>query len=82
MTVSSLRLERASRRARLRVDLAGAISFVQCTNSGAIGDTADMPQARRGRGADANDPNRTKPLCKLSAFALTAVIVLRRCGRQ
>jgi hypothetical protein len=59
MTVSSLRLERASRRARLRVGLAGAISFVQCTNSGAIGGTADMPQARQEQGADANGPIRT-----------------------
>src|SRR6476646_4243967 len=25
------------------------------------------------------DPNRTKPLCKLSAFALIAVTVLQRC---
>ena len=28
---------------------------MQCTNSGAIGGAADMPQAPRGRGADAND---------------------------
>jgi hypothetical protein len=45
-TVSSLRLERASRRARRRVASTGAISFVQRTNSGAIGGTADMSPAR------------------------------------
>ena len=54
------------------------VESLQCTNSGAIGGTTDMPRIRRAYQSDVNDPIQTSA----AKFAVMHNVALSlRCGR-